>query len=98
VLSGCEAAVLSCFPDICPDFLRTQAANHEWDPQRITTYLLDEQEEGRSYPKRAGLLKRKRPEKEEEKAQDEDDQQFIEGDPRLGSKDRAYVKVYTKAA
>lgn len=99
-LSRCEEAVLSCFPDICPDFLKTQAADHDWDPQRLTTHLLDEQEKGKSYPKRPGLLKRKRPERDEGKEEKEDDlrNQFEEGDPRLASKDRAYVNAYTRTA
>ena len=100
-LSGCEAAVLSCFPDICPKFLKTQAPNHGWDPERLTTHLLDEQEKGNSYPKRSNLLKRKRPEKNEEPEEDGLDEmrkKLEQCDPRLADKSRAYVKLYIKTA
>lgn len=100
-LLSCEAAVLDCFPDICPEFLRSQAPDHGWDAQRIITHLLDEQEKGQSYPKRSNPLKRKRPEEADEKEEDEEEEirkKFEKGDPRLASKGRAYVKTYTKAA
>ena len=100
-LSRCEAAVMSCFPDICPEFLKSQAPNHEWDPERLTIHLLDEQEKGSSYPKRSNLLKRKRPEKDEESKQDAEDEmrkKLEQGDPRHASKGRAYVKLYTKTS
>ncbi len=100
-LTRCEEAVLSCLPDICPKFLKTQAALHGGDPERLTTHLLDEQERGNSYPKRSNLLKRKRPEKNEEPDDDGADEmrkKLEQGDPRLADKSRAYVKVYTKTA
>jgi E3 ubiquitin-protein ligase RNF216 len=94
-----EEAVLSCFPDICPDYLETQAAQHEWDSERLIVHILDEQEKGKQYPKRPSLLKRKRQLREEEQNDEEEmRRKFEKGDPRLASKDRDYVKSYTKAA
>lgn len=101
MLSSWETAVLNCFPDICPEFLKTQGPDHAGDPQRIITHLLDEQEKGHSYPKRSNLLKRKRPEEDEEKGENEEEEmrrKFERADPRLASKGREYVKLYTKAA
>jgi hypothetical protein len=60
---------------------------------------LDEQEKGNQYPKRPSLLKRKRQVQEEEQNDEEEKRKkFEKGDPRLASKDRDYVKSYTKAA
>lgn len=101
VLSTWETAVLNCFPDICPDYLNTQGPEHACDPQRIITHLLDEQEQGRSYPKRSNSLKRKRPKDEEENEENEEEElrrRFENADPRLASKGRDYVKLYTKTA
>lgn len=98
--SRLEEAVLSCFPDICPDYLKSQAAEHEWDSERLIVHILDEQDKGKQYPKRLTLLKRKRQLQEEEEQNDEEEmrRKFEKGDPRLASKDRDYVKSYTKAA
>jgi E3 ubiquitin-protein ligase RNF216 len=97
--SRLEEAVLSCFPDICPDYLETQAAQHEWDSERLIVHILDEQEKGKQYPKRPSLLKRKRqPQEEEQNDEEELRRKFEKGDPRLASKGRDYVKSYTKAA
>jgi E3 ubiquitin-protein ligase RNF216 len=101
VLPKWETAVLNCFPDICPDFLKTHGPDHAWDPQRIITHLLDEQEKGHSYPKRPNQRKRKRPTEDEEKGEDEEEEmrrKFEKADPRLASKGRDYVKRYTKTA
>jgi len=98
-LSKCEEAVSGCFPDICPDYLQSQAAKHGWDAQALITHLLDELEKGQSYPKRPNLLKRKRlPEKEEEGEEEEMRRKFEDGDPRLASKGPEYVNLYIKAA
>lgn len=98
--SSLEEAVLSCFPDICPDYLTSQAAKHEWNSQSLIMHILDEQEKGKPYPKRPSLLKRKRQlqEEEEQNGEEEMRRKFEKGDPRLASKDRDYVKSYTKAA
>lgn len=101
-LSRCEEAVLNCFPDICPEYLKRQAAKHECDSQRLITELLDDLEKGEPYPKRPNPLKRKRQgneeEKEDEDAEEEMRRKFEKEHPRLASKGRDYVKLYTKAA
>ncbi|KAK0702032.1 hypothetical protein B0T26DRAFT_744932 [Lasiosphaeria miniovina] len=56
----CESAVLSCFPDMCPDHLKELAAQYQWEHAQLITAVLDSMERGISYPKRAKLLKRKR--------------------------------------
>jgi TRIAD3 protein (E3 ubiquitin-protein ligase RNF216) len=96
-LSRCEQAVLSCFPDICREYLKTEAAKHGWDSQRVISHILDEQETGRPTPKQPNPLKRKRPEKDEEGV-DEARKRFERADPRLARKGREYVRLHTKAA
>ncbi|KAK3294290.1 uncharacterized protein B0H64DRAFT_183856 [Chaetomium fimeti] len=93
----CEKDVLSCFPDICPDYLRSQAAEHQWDSQGLITRLLDDLEKDQPYPKRPTVLKRKRPEKIEKDSEEEMRWGFEE-DPRLASKGQEYFKLYTKKA
>jgi TRIAD3 protein (E3 ubiquitin-protein ligase RNF216) len=98
-LSKCEEDVSNCFPDICPDYLKSQAAQHGWDAQALITHLLDDLEKGQSYPKRPNPLKRKRlPEKDEKGDEEEMRQKFEDGDPRLASKGPEYTHLYIKAA
>lgn len=96
--SKCEETVLSCFPDICRDFLRKTAIGHEWDSQRLITHLLDEQEKGRSYPRRPTPLKRKRPEQEDESEEETLRRKFEKAGSVPAAKGRDYFKVYTQAA
>jgi TRIAD3 protein (E3 ubiquitin-protein ligase RNF216) len=94
--SKCEEDVLSCFPDICPDHLKIQAAEHQWESQNIITRLLDDLENDKPYPKRPALLKRKRPEKIEKDEEEEMRPKFEEEDPRLAGKDQTYQNLYIK--
>jgi hypothetical protein len=55
----CESAVRAVFPDICPDFLRTKVKEHECNSEVIVASIVDDMDNGRPYPKRK-LLKRKR--------------------------------------
>lgn len=98
-MSKCEEDVLNCFPDICPDYLKAQAAEHHWDSQNIITNLLDGLEKGEPYPKRPVSLKRKRPEKIEEKDEEEEmRRKFDDEDPRAANKGQVYHNLYTKKA
>ncbi|KAK4237352.1 hypothetical protein C8A03DRAFT_44770 [Achaetomium macrosporum] len=95
-LSKCEEAILSCFPDICLDYLRSEAARYEWDSERLMDHILDQQEKGFPYP-RANILKRKRPEKDEQDEHAEMRRKVEIGDPRHANKGFDYVKHYTNA-
>lgn len=92
---SCWEAVLSCFPDICPDYVMPLAAEYQWDSARLVSYILDEQENGRPYPKKQKPAKRKRP--------DEDDGErrkkgFETQTSAHVGKTREYVRSYTRAA
>ncbi|AEO60847.1 hypothetical protein MYCTH_2310513 [Thermothelomyces thermophilus ATCC 42464] len=96
--SRCEEIVLDCFPDICPDYLKSQVSKHEGDSQSLITELLDNLENGQSYPKRSNSLKRKRREDEDEDEEEKLRKKFEGGDPRLASNGPAYVSLYLKTA
>ncbi|KAK4098303.1 hypothetical protein N658DRAFT_432311, partial [Parathielavia hyrcaniae] len=96
-LSRCEQAVLACFPDICLEFLKSEAAKHDWDSQRLISHLLDEQEQGRQYPKQSSPLKRKRPEKDEENVEEAARRRYERAKPPV-AKGREYLKLHIKAA
>ncbi|GAB1319592.1 Ring finger [Madurella fahalii] len=93
----CREYALGCFPDICPEYLNKVAAERQWVAADLIDYLLDEQENGRSYPKRCRPLKRKLPEPDEDEA-DEARKKFVAEDPRRAGKGHHYFKRYTKAA
>ncbi|KAK4248301.1 hypothetical protein C7999DRAFT_40445 [Corynascus novoguineensis] len=97
-LTECEEAVLSCFPDICPEYLKSQVARHAWDAQAFITELLDNSEKGQPYPKRSNLLKRKRQEVNIKDEEEELRKKFEDADPRLARKGPAYVSLYLKTA
>ncbi|KAK4126441.1 hypothetical protein N657DRAFT_543963, partial [Parathielavia appendiculata] len=96
-LSKCEEAVLACFPDICLKFLNSEAAKHDWDSQHLISHLLDEQEQGRQYPKQSSPLKRKRPEKDEVDVEEEARRRYEKAEP-LVAKGREYIRLHIKAA
>jgi TRIAD3 protein (E3 ubiquitin-protein ligase RNF216) len=77
--------------------LKTEAAKHGWDSQRLISYILDEQEKGRAPPKQPNPLKRKRPERDDE-GFDEVRKRFERADPRLARKGREYVRLHIRAA
>lgn len=97
-ISRCEEIVLGCFPDICPDYLRSQAAKHEGDSHSLITEILDNLEKGQPYPKRSNPRKRKR--EEEDDGEDEEEKlrkKFDGADLRLTS-GPAYASLYLKTA
>lgn len=58
---ACMAAVLAVFPEICPDYLTRIAGECDYDAESVISFIADEAENGRSYPKRQkSILKRKR--------------------------------------
>lgn len=61
VKSMCRVEVLALFPDIDPDHLTLVCEEGLWQPQGIIEQILNQQEDGRSYPKAPKTsLKRKR--------------------------------------
>jgi len=96
--AGWEALVLACFPDICPDFLARLGEEHGRDPHRVTTHLLDEQEQGRPYLRKAAAVKRKRDESDDGGEEAELRRKLERRDPEFANEDRDYVRVYTRAA
>ncbi|KAK3898961.1 hypothetical protein C8A05DRAFT_18530 [Staphylotrichum tortipilum] len=95
---GWEALVLTCFPDICPDFLAKLGDEHGRDPHRITTHLLDELEKDRPYPRRPPIAKRKRDEADDGGEDAERRRKLERRDPEFANENRDYVRVYTKTA
>ena len=59
----CVAAVMSMFPDICPDYLEKLADDLWHDVPAVSAHIVDQAENGRLYPKRPNR-KRKRSESE----------------------------------
>ncbi|KAL2018220.1 hypothetical protein VTK56DRAFT_1127 [Thermocarpiscus australiensis] len=97
--SKCREDILGIFPDICPKYLEAAAAENEWDSQRLIDHLLDEQEKGRSYPKRPKSLKRKSDQKEDDRKDDEEEElrrKFLKAEPIRGG--REYFRSYVTAA
>lgn len=86
---------MNCFPDICPDYLKAQVVENQWDSQSIITRLLDDLEKDKPYPKRPVSLKRKRPEKLE-KDEEEGVRPKFDEDPRLANKGHIYQNRYIK--
>ncbi|SPQ25453.1 a2e277b0-81af-4a53-a16e-2c799d662269 [Thermothielavioides terrestris] len=95
--STCEEAVLNCFPDICPEYLKAEAAKHSWDSFRVITSILDEQEKGRPYPKRSNARKRKRSDEDEEAEQDKTRLKYETGPSPFVGKGRDYARLYIAA-
>ncbi|KAI0482209.1 hypothetical protein GGR56DRAFT_619038 [Xylariaceae sp. FL0804] len=60
--AACKDSILRLFPDICPDYLAEVASRHAYQADTIISLILDQQEEGKHYPKSAlgNPLKRKR--------------------------------------
>lgn len=97
-LLRCEEAVLSCFPDICLNYVKSEAVKHDWDPQRLIIHILDEQDKGEPYPKRPRPLKRKRQQEQEKSDEEEMRKKLEKEDARLAEKGSGYVRTYARAA
>jgi len=60
-------AILACFPDISHEYALELGRRFGWDAEQVVVHILDEQEQGRQYPKQPKPSKRKRePEDENE--------------------------------
>ncbi|KAK0715514.1 hypothetical protein B0H67DRAFT_242131 [Lasiosphaeris hirsuta] len=84
--------VLTFFPDICPQHLVKVATDFQWSPEQTITHILEQQDNGFPYPKRASALKRKRPVTEV----DGDDKYFDHLKHPAG-RDAVFIKTYTRA-
>lgn len=94
----CENAVLSCFPDMCPDHLNELAAQYQWGHAQLITAVLDSLEKGISYPKRAKSLKRKRDVEEKKDDSGDAEKRFENRAPGdLINHDFNYQSLYRKA-
>lgn len=61
-LQDCLAEVRTVFHDICPEYLRYLAVTHNTRPDKVINWIIDEQDQGRRYPKKQEpRTKRKRP-------------------------------------
>jgi len=91
----CKNAILLIFPDICPNYLETLAAEHEYDHEQLITHILDQIDNNRPYPRRQrSTLKRKRSaEKEGEAKAEEESKKFDNPDRRQERKDHTYFRV-----
>ena len=58
IKTACTLALLSLFPEICPDFLQKTSEHLQYDYESIASHLLDQIDDGKPYPQRS--LKRKR--------------------------------------
>ncbi|KAL2164945.1 hypothetical protein VTH06DRAFT_241 [Thermothelomyces fergusii] len=96
--SRCEEIVLDCFPDICPDYLRSQATKYEGNSHGLITELLDNLERGESYPKRSNSLKRKRQGDDDEDEEEKLRKKFESAGLRLANNGPAYASLYVKTA
>lgn len=94
--AACEKAVISCFPDICPDYLETAVAEHQGDPEQLINYILEKQDQGTPYPKRPTTLKRKR--SEEPQDSEEAIQKQFENADLVHQRGNVYFHEYTTAA
>lgn len=59
IKNECRQAVLSIFPDICPEYLEDLAIQYAYDHEALISAILDQFEGGKPVPKRVSL-KRKR--------------------------------------
>lgn len=89
---ACQLAVLSCFPDMCPEYLTKVAASFNWDSEQIITSILDQQEKGRPYPTQQNTSKRKRADSCAEASNLKNN--FEKDDTRLANKGDAFVRRY----
>ncbi|KAK3352701.1 hypothetical protein B0T25DRAFT_454088 [Lasiosphaeria hispida] len=90
--AACQQAVMSFFPDICPQHFAKVAADFQWCPEQIITHVLDQQEQGIAYPKRGSVLKRKRPDTEV----DGEEKKVDHLNHPIG-RDSGFIKTYTRA-
>jgi hypothetical protein len=66
IQASCRNGVLLIFPDICPNYLERVAAERNYDAEQVTTFVVDEVEQNRPYPRRPQTsVKRKREESNE---------------------------------
>ena len=93
----CAEYVLGLFPDICPDYLSRVSTERGHDYEAVVTHILDQSEDGQSYPKRQRVnLKRKRG---DEIHEGEDDPavaaalRFDSDDQRSKLKETEYIKM-----
>ncbi|KAL8298233.1 hypothetical protein RB597_006878 [Gaeumannomyces tritici] len=57
----CADAVISVFPDICPNYLDSITKEKDFNSEVVISHILDQLDDGKSYPRRAKAnLKRKR--------------------------------------
>jgi len=94
--TACENAVINCFPDICPDYLKTAVAEHQGDPEQLINHILEKVDEGTPYPKRLNTLKRKRSE-EPQDSEKAIQKKFENADP-VHQRGNVYFHEYTAAA
>ncbi|KAK4188710.1 hypothetical protein QBC35DRAFT_495365 [Podospora australis] len=93
-----EEVVLGCFPDICPDYLSETLSQHAGIAEQVISHILDQQDNGKAYPKRPRpSLKRKR-EPSEEGEEELLRKQFATGYNRHAGKPPHYQKSYLNAA
>ncbi|CAK7270084.1 hypothetical protein SEPCBS57363_003922 [Sporothrix epigloea] len=59
VMTACTLALLTLFPNICPNYLRETSESLNYDYESITSHILDNFDKGIMYPQRA-MLKRRR--------------------------------------
>lgn len=89
----CRDAVLAVFPDICPEFLLKASEEKDHDYEQIITHILDQSEDGQSYPKRQRVnLKRKRTEDDSDEAAD-NARRFDNENRRREQKNLTYIKT-----
>ena len=94
--AACREAILKVFPNMCPDHLSMLGGRFDWNDGQIVSYVLDEQEADRPYPKWDRHRKRKRTRGDSgaaiPKMNYEKDRQ------RLDGKDALFMQIYTRAA
>lgn len=61
VKNACTVAVLSLFPDICPEYLQETSESLAYDYESVVSHILDKIDDGPSYPRRSGLKRKRQP-------------------------------------
>ena len=93
VKEACREAVLSLFPDICPDFLRRICEEQSHDYERAVTHILDQSENGKSYPKRPRLSRKRKRSDDDAEESDDGAKRFDNDERRRQPKHLAYLKT-----
>ncbi|CAK7222439.1 hypothetical protein SBRCBS47491_004864 [Sporothrix bragantina] len=92
VMTSCTLALLTLFPNICPDYLRETSQSLAYDYESIVSHILDKVDEGKMYPQRSGLKRKRNSNDSADDATPQADSSstgFIDEDNEMNAKEKA---------